>query len=195
MCASRPTKSRRCKEALTMTDMRLSYPRLFALLICLALQPQLGATATAQTSAPNQYFVCYVGYTPQQCAVDIAELRKVLTKYPVDALGEWTWVLVRTEDWKRILLDRGLDANGPAFSYLTKHQTFFDGALVKKVSSRGFALRALWHMPIEDLLDFAVRHELGHALCNQREEAKANSAALALKEGKALACDATMVAR
>src|SRR5262249_12969137 len=133
-------------------------------------------------------------YTAQQCAVDTAELRKVLSKYPADALGQWTWVLVRTEDWKRILLDRGLDANGPAFSYLTNHQTFFDGALVKKVSSRGFALRALWHMPIEDLLDLAIRHELAHALCNERDEAKADRVARLLQTGQAATCEVQLAA-
>ena len=87
-------------------------------------------------------------------------LRKALAKYPVDALGEWTWVLVRSKDWKRILSDRKFDPNHPAFSYLPKKETFLDGALVVKASIRGFELREQWHMPIEDLLDLAVRHEL-----------------------------------
>src|SRR5262249_15459548 len=129
------------------------------------------------------------------CDTDMAVLRSALAKYHADALGEWSWVLVRSDDWKRILLDRGFDPNNPAFSYLPQRETFLDASLVAKVSSRGIELSAAWHIPVEDLLDLAVRHELAHALCNNRNEAKANRAATALKQGKPLACEATLVAR
>jgi hypothetical protein len=106
----------------------------------------------------------------------------------VDALGEWTWVLVRTVDWKQILSDRKFDTNHPAFSYLPKRETFLDGALVVRASIRGAELSAIWHMPIEDLLDLAIRHELAHALCNDRDETNADRAGIALKNGTPLSC-------
>jgi len=34
---------------------------------------------------------------------------KALANYRASDLGEWTWVLVRSEHWKLILLARGLD--------------------------------------------------------------------------------------
>lgn len=102
---------------------------------------------------------------------------------------------MRSEDWKRILLNRGFDPNNPAFSYLPQRETFFDGSLVVKVSTRGVELSRLWRMPIEDLLDLAIRHELAHALCNDRDEAKADRAATSLKDGKPLSCQATLVAK
>jgi hypothetical protein len=43
-------------------------------------------------------------------------------------------------------------------------------------------------MPIEDLLDLAIRHEFAHALCNDRDETRAERAALALKNGTPLSC-------
>jgi hypothetical protein len=43
-------------------------------------------------------------------------------------------------------------------------------------------------MPIEGLLDLAIRHELAHALCNDPDEAKAERAAIALKDGTPLSC-------
>lgn len=171
------------------------YLRLLAPFVLLALQPQILPSASAQTPAPKQHFVCNIGYTQKQCEVDMATLRKALAKYPVDGLGEWTWVLVRSEDWKRILLDRGFDPNNPAFSYLPQRETFFDGSLVVKVSTRGVELSGRWHMPIEDLLDLAIRHEIAHALCNERNDAIANRAATALKDGKPLSCQATLVAK
>ena len=144
----------------------------------------------AQTNgnAPKQHFACNVGYTPRECQVAATVLRKALARYPVEALGEWRWVLVRTEDWKQILSERGVDPNVPAFSYLPKRETFLDGSLVVGASIHGAELSAIWHMPVEDLLDFAIRHELAHALCNERDESKADRAAIALKNGTPLSC-------
>jgi len=144
----------------------------------------------AQTNgnAPKQHFACNVGYTPRECQVAATVLRKALARYPVEALGEWRWVLVRTEDWKQILSKRRVDPNVPAFSYLPKRETFLDGSLVGGASIHGAELRAIWHMPVEELLDFAIRHELGHALCDERDESKAGRAAIALKNGTPLSC-------
>jgi hypothetical protein len=144
--------------------------------------------AEAKASVPRQRFVCHVGYTLQECQIASTVLREALGRYPVDALGEWTWVLVRTEDWKQILSERKFDSNNPAFSYLPKRETFLDGALVVRTSIRGVELSAIWHMPIEDLLDLAIRHELAHALCDDRDETKADRAAIALKNGTPLSC-------
>ena len=139
-------------------------------------------------NAPKQHFACNVGYTPRECQVAATVLRKALARYPVEALGEWRWVLVRTADWKQILSERGVDPNVPAFSYLPKRETFLDGSLVVGASIHGAELRAIWHMPLEDLLDFSIRHELAHALCNERDESKADRAAIALKNGTPLSC-------
>ena len=153
------------------------------------LAAQTNATASAQKQASSQqHFACHVSYTPTECQVATRVLRKALERYPVDALGEWTWVLVRTEDWKQVLSQRKFDSNHPAFSYLPQRETFFDGALLVKTSIRGVELSAIWHMPIEDLFDLAIRHELAHALCNSPDETKANRAAIALKKGMPLSC-------
>ena len=156
--------------------------RILATLAFLGFQPQF-LTLNAQTYAPRQHFVCNIGYTPIECQAAMTVLRKAMARYPIDALGEWTWVLVRTVDWKQIMSDRKLDTNHPAFSYLPKRETFLDGALVVRSSIHGAELSAIWHMPIEDLLDLAIRHELAHALCNDRDETKADRVAIALKAG------------
>jgi len=153
------------------------------------LAAQTKGTASAQKQASSQqHFACHVGYTPRDCQVATTVLRKALERYPLDGLGEWTWVLVRTEDWKRLLSEKRFDPNNPAFSYLPKRETFLDGALVLKTSIRGVELGAIWHMPIENLFDLAIRHELAHALCNDRDETKAGLAAVALKNGTPLSC-------
>jgi hypothetical protein len=102
----------------------------------------------------------------------------------MDELGEWTWVLVGSQDWKRILFDRGFSPDrSPAFSVLPERETFFETALVTRVLFRGFQLSRFWHMPVQDLLDLAVRHELAHALCNDRNETKADRVARLLQTG------------
>src|SRR5215472_13684490 len=165
--------------------------RLLVPLTLLTLQFQFPTSTSAQPQASKQHFVCNIGYTAQECLAAMTVLRKALAKYPVDALGEWTWVLVRPVDWKRILLERGFNPNNPAFSYLPRRETFFDGSLVVKVSARGVQLSAQWHMPIEDLLDLAIRHEFAHALCSEPNEAKADRTAIALKNGGVLSCRTT----
>jgi hypothetical protein len=88
-----------------------------------------------------------------------------------------------------------VDTNVPAFSDLTKRVTFLDGSLVVERSVRSVELGMTWHMPIEDLLDLSIRHELAHALCNEPKESKADRVAIALKDGTALSCRGTLVAK
>jgi len=152
------------------------------------LAAQTNGAASAQKQAPKQHYVCNVGYTPRECQAAMTVLRKTLERYHAEALGEWTWVLVRTEDWKRLLAERRFDPNHPAFSYLPKRETFLDGALVVRSPIRGVELSAIWHMAIEELFDLAIRHELAHALCNDPDETKAERAAIALKNGAPLSC-------
>jgi hypothetical protein len=152
------------------------------------LAAQTNGNASTKNQAPRQHFACNVGYTPRECQVAATVLRKALARYLVEALGEWRWVLVRTEDWKQILSERRVDPNVPAFSYLPKRETFLDGSLVVGASIHGAELRAIWHMQVEELLDFAIRHELAHALCNEGDESKADRGAIALKNGTPLSC-------
>ena len=144
--------------------------------------------------APVQHFVCNIGYSLSKCQAEMAVLKKTLAKYPAAELGEWTWVLVRSADWKYIVMLRGLDPDGPAFTYLPKRETFIEEALVATVPQRLGELIVKWGMSTDDLLDLAVRHELGHALCNETREAKASRAAKALQEGKDLSCEARVTA-
>jgi hypothetical protein len=87
-------------------------------------------------------------------------LRKALANYPLGQLGNWTWILVRSEDWKAILLPRGLDPDSPAFTFYPKRETFIEQALVTQMPVRGRELLLKWNMSTRDLLDLAIRHEL-----------------------------------
>src|SRR5690349_18319488 len=117
---------------------------ILATVVVLALQSQFSADLYAQAHASKQHFACNIGYTKQECQAATAVLRNILERYPVDALGEWTWILVRTADWKYVLREKGINVNDPAFSNLTKRVTFLDGSLIDGASIRGTELRLVW---------------------------------------------------
>ena len=167
------------------------YLLIAAQLMPAALQCQNVAVAPAapQTHTTAQHFVCNTGYTPEDCGKDTAVLRRALAKYPVTELGEWTWILVRSEDWKRILVRIRLDPDSPAFTYYEGRETFIEEVLVAEVPERHRKLLLEWGMSIPNLLDFAIAHELGHALCNEKDEFKANKVARMLQEQKPFTCE------
>ena len=149
---------------------------------------QAQGTAEAQHSFPLQHFFCNTGYTQVQCAHEVTVLRIALGKYPASELGEWTWVLVRSEDWRLVLLARTLNPNIPALTDPAIRTTFFEEVLVAGDSGRLSDLMAVSHLGREGLLDAAIRHELGHALCRDASEVNANSVAMLLEQQKPISC-------
>ena len=145
--------------------------------------------ARPQPEVSLQHFVCSRGYTVERCYQDVALLRQTLAKYPLPQVQEWTWILVRSEDWKAIVLPRGLDPDSPAFTYSAKRQTFIEEALVADVPWRADELRARWHMQADKLRDLVAAHELGHALCKDRSETIANQQAERFQHGKSPSCE------
>jgi hypothetical protein len=135
-----------------------------------------------------QHVVCSGGYTAESCYKDVAVLRGTLAKYPRAQIGEWTWILVRSKDWKAIVMPRGLDPDSPAFTYSAKRQTFIEEALVADVSGRKEELNARWHRRADELRELVIAHELGHAFCSDRSEAVASQQAERLRDGNTLSC-------
>jgi hypothetical protein len=160
-----------------------------------ALPSQAEITGEPQRSPPARHFVCDKGYTLKQCDEELVVLKKALAKYPIPDLGEWTWVLVRSEYWKLSLLTQTLNPGIPALTDTAARATFFDEALVTGTSGRMSELMALWHMGRESLLDFAIRHELGHALCNNANEMDADRVARLLELKKPISCRAKAKAK
>jgi len=136
----------------------------------------------------EQEFVCVSPYTIPQCAERVAMLRPILHRYNAETLGKWTWVLVRSEDWKRILGQLHLDVNSPAFSNLQMRQTFLEDVLLVSKPQRQLELLDIWHIPFDQFLEFAITHELGHAFCNESDEVKAHKAGQQLRSGSINPC-------
>lgn len=172
-------------------------PTLYLALV-LAFLVQLVNAAAAQSGTRKpwpQNFICNGGYTQSECHRQLEVLRAAFRKYPTSDLGDWTWVVVRSNDWKRLLSDRRFAPEIPAFTYLPGRETFFDEALLQPSSFRGVELAMSWHMTIPELLDLAVRHEMGHALCNEQDEVAAMRTAQLLLDLPKLSAVQACVAR
>jgi hypothetical protein len=139
-------------------------------------------------SGNRQHFVCNIGYSIQKCHEQMSVLRPLLAKYGADRLGGWTWVLVKSEDWKSLQQLHGMDPSSPAFSFLSRRQTFFEEAIVTPVPGRSGELIREWSRSIDELRDLAVKHELGHALCKERNERKADAYGQQLRQDQSVIC-------
>jgi hypothetical protein len=147
--------------------------------------------ATGQTPSiapPNFHFYCNTGYDLRDCNVQLKQLGDALAEMDLAPLGDWTWILVRSQDWKPILRPVGRDPDSPAFTILEKRQTFLEEALFNAGPERSRTLLEKWRMPLDQLLAFAVAHELGHALCQETDEARAKAYAEQLRRTGKVTC-------
>jgi hypothetical protein len=157
------------------------------LVVCVLL---ISACCHAQTIPPleGQRFVCDQGYRQEQCDREMGVLRPMLIAYHADWVGDWTWVLVPSEKWRTLMLKIGANPDSPALTVLSKRETFFSEALFElKVGSRAELLR-VWQMPVDKLAELAVAHEIGHAMCADMSEVRADERAQLLLLGKLPSC-------
>lgn len=152
----------------------------------LAAAPSVGSELTER--ATQMQFFCNTGYSIESCHAHVAALRRVLSTVDVTALGEWTWVLVRSEEWRPILRRVGHDPDSPAFTILDKRQTFLEEALFVQRAGRSATLLAKFRIPLDLLLEHAVLHELGHAICGERDEGRTHEYASQLRRSSLVTC-------
>ena len=150
----------------------------------------LNALRVGRVIPDGQEFFCVGPYSIPECATQAALLRAALRNYDADRLGKWSWVVVRSGDWKQLTSRLHLDPESPAFSHLGNRQTFFDEALLVLKPKRETELIAKWNIPFDQFLDFAVRHELGHAFCQEADEVKAERDGQRLRKSEPISCEA-----
>lgn len=153
-----------------------------------------GATAQAvgghrdESGSPRMSFYCNTGYSPGACQAQVARLRQALGNFELAGLGDWEWILVRSDDWARILRRVGRDADSPAFTILEQRRTFLEEALFQPMAGRSRTLLEKWRVPLNQLLDVAVTHELAHAICRERDEARTHGYADQLSQSGRVRC-------
>ena len=148
---------------------------------------------TADSSIPEAiHFFCSQGYDREECLHDVAALRKALAPYPLRLLGEWSFYLVLAPDWKALARSQGGPAVSPAFSLLLGRATVMDRSLFSGSADRRIELEKWSGIPAGlALVDIAVTHELGHALCQEKNERLANEYGKELRSGKVPDCSKT----
>jgi hypothetical protein len=172
---------------------------LFALAMLGAVQPESAYAQTSPQTAANlatnsplrnQHFVCNVGYSRNLCHQQSVQLANTLLRYQRNLPDDWTWVLVRSEDWPAILRGLNLRPGSPAFSVLARRQTFLNEVLVSGSAQDRAELLQTFRVPVDQMLEIAVSHELGHAFCMAASEREADRFAEQLRKTGAAQCGA-----
>jgi len=174
-----------------------SIPTIYASLLCtilLGVCPRVADALQQKQSRAlkTQEFFCHTGYTTHDCERRIAQLKAVLVQYSAGAPKRWSWVIVSSADWQPLTQRLQLDGESPAFSALMERETFLEDALFFAQPMRTDELVRHFGTPFDQLLSFAVSHELAHAICHGGSEANANRVAKQLRGGKYPDCGGNM---
>ena len=90
--------------------------------------------------------------------------------------------------WRQTIKDLGGDPESPAFSELSARVTVLEEELFETVDSRREMLARRFGLPPGSILDYAVTHEMGHAICGERQEKLAEKYGFDLRRGIAPTC-------
>ena len=144
----------------------------------------------------KQTFLCENGFPTSDCKNDFEILKSHLQAYPTAQLGAWTWVLVQSQHWRDLGRDLGLDAASPAYTAIEERLTLFDESmLVQRDANRSAELIRKFDLPLAKLIDLAVTHEMGHALCGFKDEYKADAVGKRLRDGELPYCSVPVKTR
>jgi hypothetical protein len=133
-------------------------------------------------------FSCTTDYDRSQCLTSAALLAKVLERYPTERMGQWTFVLAGSARWRQTVKELGGDPESPAFSDLSARVTVLKDELFETADSRQEMLARRFGLPPGSILDYAVTHEMGHAICVELQENLADKYGLDLRRGIAPTC-------
>lgn len=141
-------------------------------------------------SLPAQIRIyCANNYTAEKCAAHAGMLADELSKYPVSQLKQWSFAVVPADQWKQLVVTMKGNPDSPAFTVLENRTTLFESALFEPVASRTAVLFKAFSAQGPELLDLAVTHELGHALCKDRNERHADETGRLLRAKVPVVCD------
>jgi hypothetical protein len=149
---------------------------------------QPAAVAATSGVIADQHFVCNTGYARSACHAQVQHLALELSTYGDVLPRDWTWVLVRSRDWQTILLGLRLDPQIPAFTVLEQRRTFLSEALFEPDAYSGAELLRTFRVPLDQILDVAITHELGHAYCGDTREGEVERFAEQLRTSGAAHC-------
>jgi len=118
---------------------------------------------------------CDSSYSVPECSKQIQTLNRALEVYPLALLPNWKWVLVRAERWKPLARSLHLEPDSPAVTLLDDYTILLEESLIAPRADRAAELMDSYKIALDQLLDVAISHELGHAICHEENEFKADT--------------------
>jgi hypothetical protein len=149
-------------------------------------------TPTSATPKTVQFF-CTHNYEREACVNDAAALQRELLPYPLAQLGEWSFVLASADGWEDLVRSLGGDPVSPAFSVIEQRTTVLERSLFSANVSRNRELLLTFGVLGGALLNLAVTHELGHAICQDKDERRADDYGRELRDKRAVECPKSTV--
>jgi len=145
---------------------------------------------TGKTTTGVEFF-CTQDYNRDECHQHALELRRALMTYPLERLGMWSFVLVPSYKWKDLVRAVGGSTDSPAFTIFEQRTTVMESSLFSATATRSAELMHVFGVTGEALLELAVNHELGHCVCPDQDERKADDYGRELRKGKIPDCGRT----
>jgi hypothetical protein len=142
-------------------------------------------------AANSVQFLCTQDYDRDECAQHALELRRLLMTYPIERLGIWSFVLVPSYKWKDLVRSLQGATYSPAFTIFDQRTTVMESSLFSATATRSDEFLHVFGVSGESLLELAVNHELGHCVCPNQDERKADDYGRELREGKIPDCGRT----
>ncbi len=133
-------------------------------------------------------FSCTADYNAVQCVHDVKTLQHELARYPLDGLGRWSFVLAPSDHWAELVAKLKGNPVSPAFSVLDQGTTVFEQALFSAAPARSWELMQVFGALGAPLLRLAITHELGHAMCAEMDERRADEFGRELRSREAASC-------
>jgi hypothetical protein len=178
-----------------VTTMKLSFLIAVLFAACAAQTQTLRVVpvhpeGTGQTTESVQFF-CTQDYNRDECLQHALELRRALMTYPLQRLGMWSFVLVPSYKWKDLVHALGGSTHSPAFTIFEQRTTVMESSLFSATATRSAEFLQVFGVTGEALLELAVNHELGHCVCPDQDERKADDYGRELRKGEIPDCGRT----
>jgi hypothetical protein len=148
----------------------------------------------ANNRLPNSIqFFCTQDYDHQACQDDIAKLQRSLLRYPVKQLGQWSFVVASRSESIALQHRSNGSVETPAFTFLSHRTTILERDLFSAAADRRADLFRAYGVTGPALLELAISHELGHAICQEPDERRADDYGRELRGEKTPSCSQAAV--
>ena len=178
-----------------MTTMKTSFLIAVLFAACAAQTQTLRVVpahldGTDQTAKGVQFF-CTQDYNRDECLQHALELRRVLMTYPLERLGTWSFALVPSYKWNDLVRSVGGSSDSPAFTMFEQRTTVMESSLFSATATRSAEFLHVFGVTGEALLELVVNHELGHCVCPDQDERRADDYGRELRKGRIPDCGRT----